>query len=147
MWSLPDKPKQRVRAELLNTFTAGIDTNTLTTFTSLLVLRTQHYMWSLDKDGCTEKSSQQSFCHWSQNTHHNSTNLKNYITTNTFDVVRIITSKQQIFSVRSSPDPPIFKKNCSLIQTWSGQNWLQSWSRPIQSWFVFQRLEIWSAFE
>jgi len=26
------------------------------------------------------------------------------------DVVRIITSKQQIFSVRSSPDPPIFKK-------------------------------------
>jgi len=27
-----------------------------------------------------------------------------------FDVVRIITSKQQILSVRSNPDPPIFKK-------------------------------------
>ena len=27
-----------------------------------------------------------------------------------FDVVRLITSKQQIFSVRSSPDLPIFKK-------------------------------------
>jgi len=27
-----------------------------------------------------------------------------------FDVVRIISSKQQIFSVRSSPHPPIFKK-------------------------------------
>jgi len=47
---------QRVRAELLNTCTAGIDTNkTLTTFTLLLVRRTQGYMWSLDKVGCTEK--------------------------------------------------------------------------------------------
>jgi len=27
-----------------------------------------------------------------------------------FDVVRIISSKQQILSVRSSPHPPIFKK-------------------------------------
>ena len=38
------------------------------------------------------------------------TNLQNHITTNIFDVVRIVTSKQQIFSVRSSPDPPILKK-------------------------------------
>jgi len=38
-----------VRAELLNTRTAGIDTNTLTTFTLLLIIRTQRYMWSLDK--------------------------------------------------------------------------------------------------
>jgi len=35
--------------------------------------------------------------------------LQNQITANMLDVVRIITSKQQIFSVRSSPDPPIFK--------------------------------------
>jgi len=38
------------------------------------------------------------------------TNLQNHIATNMFDVVRIITSKQQILSVRSSPDPTIFKK-------------------------------------
>ena len=36
--------------------------------------------------------------------------LQNHITTNMLDVVRIITSKQQIFSVRSSPDQSIFKK-------------------------------------
>jgi len=105
VWSLPDTPKQRVRAELLNTYTAGTDTNTLTTFTLLLVIRTQHYLWSLDKVGCTAKSSQQSFCHWWENIHHHLTNLQNHITTNILDVVRIITSKQQIFSVRSSPDP------------------------------------------
>ena len=33
-----------------------------------------------------------------------------YCTTNMFDVVRIISSKQQIFSVRSSPHTKIFKK-------------------------------------
>jgi len=110
VWSLPDKPKQRVRVELLNTCTAGTDTNTLPTFTLLLVIRTQRYIWSLDKVGCTAKSSQQSFCHWWQNIHYHSTNLQNHITTNMLDVVRIITSIQQIFSVRSSPDPPIFKK-------------------------------------
>jgi len=36
--------------------------------------------------------------------------LQNHITTNMLDVVRMITSKQQIFSVQSRPDPPIFKK-------------------------------------
>ena len=67
-------------------------------------------MWSLDKVGCMAKSSQQSFCHLWQNIHyHLTTNLQNHITTNIFYVVGIITSKQQIFSVRSSPDPPILK--------------------------------------
>jgi len=64
------QPEQRVRAELLNTRTAGIDTYTLTTITLLLVIRTQRYMWSLDKVGCMAKSSQQSFCHWWQNIHY-----------------------------------------------------------------------------
>ena len=113
MWSLPDRPKQRVRVELLNTFTAGIDTNTLTTFTLLLIVRTQRCMWSLDKVGCTAKLSQQSFCHWWQNIHYHLTNLQNHTTTNMFDVVRIITSKQQIFSVRSTN----FQKNWSPIQS------------------------------
>jgi len=40
----------------------------------------------------------------------------NHITSNIFDVVRIFTSKQQIFPGRSSPDPPI-KNNCSSIQS------------------------------
>ena len=135
MWSLPAKPKQGVRVELLNKCTAGIDTNTLTTFTLLLVIQTQRYMWSLDKVGCTAKSSQQSFCHWWQNIHYHLTNLQNHITTNMLDVVRIITSKQQI----SQSDPILIrqlKKNCSPIQSWSGQNWLQSWSSPIQPWSV-----------
>ena len=191
------KPKQRVRAELLNTRTASIDTNALTTFTLLLEIRTQRYMWSLYKIGCIAKSSQQRFCYWWQNIHYHLTNLllrseipsgicaklrtvaasnnrvhmpwslstyashhfqsltslvspeitrsdhyyylfaphicimygvvfhahpvrgeshnqrnttgevatlRNHITSNIFDVVRIITSKQQIFSVWSSPD-------------------------------------------
>jgi len=54
-------------------------------------------------------------------------------------VLRIITSKQQIFSVRSRSDPPI-KKNCSPIQSWSGQIWLQSWCSPIQSWSEHKRI-------
>ena len=111
MRSLPRKPKQRVRAELLNTHTAGIlDTNTMTTFTLLPEMRTQSYMWSLDKVGCIADTSQQSFCHWWQNIHYHLTNLQNHPANNIFDVVRKITSKQQFFSVRSSPDPPIFKK-------------------------------------
>jgi len=76
----------------------------------VLVMRTHRYMWSLDKIGCIAKSSQQSFSHLRQNKHYQLANLQNHITTNMFDVVRIITSKQQIFSVRSSPDPTIFKK-------------------------------------
>ena len=99
----------------------------------VLVMRTHRYMWSLDKIGCIAKSSQQSFCHWRQNKHYQLANLQNHITTNMFDVVRIITSKQQIFSVRSSPDPTIFKKIAVRSSSWSGQNWLQSWSSPIQS--------------
>jgi len=68
-------------------------------------------MWSLDKVACTAKSSQQSFCHlWQYIHYHLTNNLQNHIITNIFDVVRIITSKQQIFSVRSSSDPPILKK-------------------------------------
>ena len=92
-----------MRAEILNTRTAGIGSNTLTTFTLLLVIPTQRYVCSLDKVGCMPKLSQQSFCHWWQNIHYHLTNLQNHITTNIF-------AKQQIFSVRSSPDPPIFKK-------------------------------------
>ena len=78
-------------------------------FTLLLVIRAQRYMWSLDKVGCIAKSSQQSFCHWWQNIHYHLTNLQNHITSNIFVVVSIITSKQQIFSVRSSLDPSIVK--------------------------------------
>jgi len=60
--SLPAKPKQMVRAEPLNTRTAGTDTNTSTTFTLLLVMPSQRHMWSLDKGGCIAKYlSQQSF--------------------------------------------------------------------------------------
>ena len=43
-------------------------------------------------------------------------------------MVGIITLKQQKFS---QSDPVLIrqlKKNCSLIQSWSGQNWLKSWS-------------------
>ena len=64
---------------------------------------------------CITKSSQQSFaidgkiCIIIQQI----CNIK--IETNMLFVVRIITSKQQILSVRSSPDPPIFKK----IAVWS----------------------------
>jgi len=75
VWCLPAKPKQKVRAKLLNTRTASIETNTLTTFTLLLVIRTQRYMWSLDKVGCTTKSSQQNICHWWQIMHYHLTNL------------------------------------------------------------------------
>jgi len=73
--SSPAKPKQRVRAELLNTRTASIDTNALTTFTLLLEIRTQRYMWSLYKIGCIAKSSQQRSCYWWQNIHYHLTNL------------------------------------------------------------------------
>jgi len=64
-----------VRTELLSTYTAGIDNNTLTTFTLLLLIRTQRYMWSLDKVGCIAKSTQQDFCHWWQIIHYHLTNL------------------------------------------------------------------------
>ena len=134
MWSLPAKPKQGVRVELLNKCTAGIDTNTLTTFTLLLVIQTQRYMWSLDKVGCTAKSSQQSFCHWWQNIHYHLTNLQNHITTNMLDVVRIITSKQQIFS-QSDPvlirqfskqlqsDPVLIRPKLASVLIQSDQSW------------------------
>ena len=46
---------------------------------------------------------------------------------------KIITSKQQKFS---QSDPVLIhqiSKNCSPIQSWCGQKWLQSWPSPIQS--------------
>jgi len=42
--SLP--AKQMVRAELMTTNTAGIDTTHLTMFTMLLVSQTQHHEWT-----------------------------------------------------------------------------------------------------
>jgi len=55
------------------------------------------------------------------------------MTTEIFDMFKIITLKQQKFS-QSDPDlVRQISKNCSPIQSWSGQNWLQSWSSPIQS--------------
>ena len=45
-----------VRAEPLNTRTARVGTNTSTTFTLLLVIRTQRNMWSLEKGGCSSNS-------------------------------------------------------------------------------------------
>ena len=93
----------------LNALTAGIDTYTLATFTMLLVIRPQRYMWSLDKGGCSSnnKQSQMSFWRWWQNIHYLSTNLQNHITTKTFHMFRIITSKQQKFS---QPDPVLIRQ-------------------------------------
>ena len=83
-------------------------------------------------------------CVWWQNVHYHLANLWNRITTKIFDIFRIITLKQQKFS-QSDPvlsanfekkmqsDPVLirqFWKKCSPIQSWSGQNWLQSWSSP-----------------
>jgi len=65
-----------------------------------------------------------------------SANLQNLITTKLFDAFSILTSKQQKFS---ECDPVLirqFWKNCSPIQSWSGQNWHQYWCSPIQSWSV-----------
>jgi len=62
-----------------------------------------------------------------------SANLQNLITTKLFDAFSILTSKQQKFS---ECDPVLirqFWKNCSPIQSWSGQNWHQYWCSPIQS--------------
>jgi len=57
------------------------------------------------------------------------------MTTDIFDMFKIITLKQKF----SQSDPVVIRqisKNCSPIQSWSGQKWLQSWSSPIQSWSV-----------
>jgi len=43
---------------------------------------------------------------------------------------RIITSKQQKFSQSDPVLSANLKKNWSRIQSWSGQNWPQSWSSP-----------------
>ena len=115
MWSLPDNAKAKGENWTTEHMHSRHRHYTLSMFTLLLAIRTQRYMWSLDKVGCTAKSSQQSFCHWWQNIHYHLINLQNHIITNILDVVRIITTKHQIFSVRSSPDPPIFKK----IAVWS----------------------------
>jgi len=45
-----------MRAEPLNTRTAGTDTNTSTTFSLLLAIRTQCCIWSLDKGGRSSNS-------------------------------------------------------------------------------------------
>jgi len=45
-----------VRGEPLNTRTAGTDITTSTPVTLLRVIRTQHYMWSLGKGGCSSNS-------------------------------------------------------------------------------------------
>ena len=76
------------------------------------------------------------FCIWWQNINYYFGHLWNRTTTKIFDIFRIFTLKQQNFS---QSDPVLnanFQKNCSPIQSWSGQNWLQSWSNPIQSWSV-----------
>jgi len=41
-----------------------------------------------------------------------------------------LTLKQQKFSQSDPVLIRLFSKNCSPIQSWSGQNWLQSWSSP-----------------
>ena len=58
-------------------------------------------------------------------------NLWNVMTTIVFDMVRIMTLKQQIFFRPIQSLSANFQKNCSPIQSWSGQTWLQSWSSPI----------------
>jgi len=59
-----------VGTESMTTHTAGIDTSHLTRFTVLLVLRTQHYMWTKLDMVRTAKYSRQSFCCWQQNNRH-----------------------------------------------------------------------------
>ena len=60
-------------------------------------------------------------------------NLCNRMTTKIFDIFRKITLKQKKFS---QSDPVLFRHFWKKLQSWSGQNWLQSWSSPIQSWSV-----------
>jgi len=132
-----------MRAEPLNTRTASTDTNTSTTFSLLLAVRTQCCIWSLDKGGCSSNSKivpaellslldDKIF----NSLLYLSTNVSNHITRKTLMWLNNHIKTTKILSVRSSPDPPILKKNCSPIQSWSGQNWLQSWSSPIQTWSV-----------
>jgi len=52
------------------------------------------------------------------------------MTTKIFDIFRIITFKQQNFLSPIQSSFTNFQKNCSQIQSWSSQNWLQSWSSP-----------------
>jgi len=81
--------------------------------------------------------------------HYHLTNLQNQITTKIFDIVRMITLQQQNFS---QSDPVLirqFSRNCSSNQSWSGQNWFQSWSSPnacsslVQSDKAFSSTNVW----
>jgi len=45
-------------------------------------------------------------------------------------MVRITTLKQQNFLSPIQSWCANFQKNCSPIQPWSEQNWLQSWASP-----------------
>ena len=48
----------------------------------------------------------------------------------------MLTFKQQKFSQSDPVLTAHFQKSCNLTQSWSGYNWLQSLSSPIQSWSV-----------
>jgi len=106
-----------MRAEPLNTRTAGTDTNTSTTFSILLAIRTQCCIWNLDKRGCSWNSKivpaellllidgkiLNSLLYLS-------TNVSNHITRKTLMWLNNHIKTTKIFLVRSSPDPPILKK-------------------------------------
>jgi len=55
------------------------------------------------------------------------------MTTEIFDIFKIITLKHEKFSQCDLVLIRQIKKKCSPIQSWSVQNCLQSWSTPIQS--------------
>jgi len=55
------------------------------------------------------------------------------MTTEIFDIFKIITLKHEKFSQSDLVLIRQIKKKCSPIQSWSVQNCLQSWSTPIQS--------------
>jgi len=107
-----------VRVEPMNNCRAGIDTNQSTMFTLLLELNVIcEYRWIGCSSNCKlvpvefDGKEYTVICIWWQRIHCHLGNLWNRITTKIFDIFRIITLKQKkTFSVRSSPDPPIFKK-------------------------------------
>ena len=98
------------------------------------------------------KLSQQNVCHWWQNIHYHLANLKNHIITNILFFFLVQKCKKKPYHIQytttnnTNMKPlkpwrystithgPNFdavkkmKKNCSPIQSWSGKNWLQSWS-------------------
>ena len=118
-----------VRAEPTNNRTAGIDTNHSTMFTLLLelnVLCEQRWMqFEL------QNSPSRVFAFGVENKHYHLANLWNRITTEIFGVFWIITLKQKTFFSPIQSWSSNFQKNCSPIQSWFGQNWIQSWSSPV----------------